>query len=279
MSLLQRTARQVADAVGRESALVKHARPLYERTLAAVAGGRGMTWTINGEPFRISPQHRHRIGRVYDPEVAAWLSGHVRPGAVCLDVGANIGVYALQFARWTGAAGRVVAFEPNPVSARALREHVAMNGFTPVVRVVEAAVSNTAGTQVLHMHDADGMSRLGAPNPEIAALTRAASVQVVTLDAFCRDEGLRPDWILVDVEGFEFSVLAGARETITAGRAPALVVEMHPDAWAVAGWTRASGEALLRELGLEIRSLTGAVDPLDDYGHVLLARPAADNDR
>ncbi|CAN5887382.1 hypothetical protein BH18ACI5_BH18ACI5_16260 [soil metagenome] len=33
-----------------------------------------------------------------------------RPGSTCFDVGANVGVYALQFAHWTGAAGRVVAF-------------------------------------------------------------------------------------------------------------------------------------------------------------------------
>ena len=275
MMMLQQAARRVAGVLGHDSAWVRGARPLYERALAFLSE-RGIPWTINGAPFRISPLHRHRMASVYDREVARYLSEHVRPGDVCFDVGANVGVYALQFARWTGASGKVVAFEPNPVSADVLARHIRMNALGPVVEIIQAAVADRPGVSTLHMADADGMSRLGAPNPEIAASTRPTEVPVTTIDQVCRERALSPRWLLVDVEGFEFAVLSGGRQTFQRlGTRLNTVVEMHPDAWAVAGWSRAEAERLLRELSLAITPLSGQQDPLGEYGHVLLRRAGA----
>lgn len=262
----------IADTLGHETAVVRRVRPLYERTLGLLARGRGIPWNINGAHFRISPFQRHRMGALYDAAVAEFLSRHIRPGATCFDVGANVGVYALQFAHWTGPSGRVVAFEPNPVAARILTEHVRMNDLTGRVEIVQAAVAERAGTQTFHMADADGMSRLAAPNPRIAGMTRCTDVPVMTIDEFCEQRGVVPEWLLVDVEGFEFAVLAGAKRTLARQhRRLRLVVEMHPDAWGVAGWSRESGEALLDELRLSATSLLGHTDPLASYGHVLLS--------
>ena len=272
MMLLQRAARRLAGVVGRDSAVARAGRPVYEHALAWMSAGRGVPWTINGADFRISPFERHRMGQTYDPEVAAYLRAHVRPGARCFDVGANVGVYALQFARWAGRTGRVVAFEPNPLAAATLGEHVRMNHLQGRVRIVQAAVADLPGVRTFHMAEADGMSRLGQPNPEIAARTRPVPVQVTTIDAYCSADAAPPDWLMIDVEGFEFAVLSGARRTI-AGRQAGLniVVEMHPDAWSVAGWTRQAGEALLKSLGAEAIGLSGQADPLGAYGHVLLS--------
>jgi FkbM family methyltransferase len=277
MKSLQRAARGVAGMLGTDSLLVRGARPMYERTLALLSGGRGIAWEINGAPFRISPLHRLKMSAVYDPEVARFLASSIRPGATCLDIGANVGVFALQFARWTGERGRVVAFEPNPVSAAALAEHVRMNGFEPRVEIVQAAVADRPGTRVFHMADADGMSRLGAPNPELGDRTTPTTVRVTTVDEFCAERGIVPDWILIDVEGFELSVLAGARRTLSAAGARLnLIVEMHPDAWLVAGWSRATAETLLEELGLEAVAVSGHAEALSAYGHVrLVPRSAA----
>jgi FkbM family methyltransferase len=274
--ILQRVARRAARVVGPDSRLARTARPAYARALAWLAQGDGIPWTINGTPFRVDPNQRHRMGEIYDAEVAAYLRANIRPGSTCFDVGANVGVYALQFARWTGPTGRVVAFEPNPVAAVTLRDHVRMNELTETVEVVQAAVADKPGIRTFHMADADGMSRLGEPNPEIASETRPVDVTVMTLDEYCTKAALRPDWLLVDVEGFEFAVLSGARQTIAQRRGLLnLVVEMHPNAWTVAGWTRDAAEALLDALDLEPISLSGQPDPLGSYGHVLLRSRAA----
>jgi hypothetical protein len=95
---------------------------------------------------------------------------------------------------------------------------------------------------------------------------------VITLDAFAQARCLAPDWLVIDVEGFEIAVLRGAHELIRSrGNALGIIVEMHPSSWPAAGTTRLLAQATLQELGLCAIPLTGQTDPLMDYGHVYLA--------
>jgi FkbM family methyltransferase len=245
-------------------------RSVRESALGLLYGRRGMPRPVNGATFRVLPRYRSLFPPEYDAPVAAFLRERVRPGMTCVNVGANLGIYALQFAHWSAPDGRVVAFEPNPSTARVLRRHVVLNGMERRVRVVEAAVASAPGRATFFMAAEDGMSRLGEPNPLLPA-TEPIQVEVTTLDRFLATEGVRPDWILVDVEGFEVAVLQGARETLRARPGtPGVVLEMHPDAWRVAGTSRADLEDLLADLGLRPAPLTGQADPLADYGLVHL---------
>jgi hypothetical protein len=102
---------------------------------------------------------------------------------------------------------------------------------------------------------------------------REIKVPVVTLDGFCEARGLEPDWLFMDIEGFELAALAGARGLLSkGGGGPEVVVEMHPDVWASAGTTREGGEALLAELGLRAVPLMGQRDALGEHGIVHLER-------
>ena len=97
-------------------------------------------------------------------------------------------------------------------------------------------------------------------------------VPLVTLDQYCASEGLQPDWLLVDIEGFEIAALFGAQETIQRGRNKlGIIVEMHPNVWNSANTTRARAEELFADLGLRVVPLTGQSDPLGDHGIVHLA--------
>ena len=268
---LQRAARAVASRLGHTSAVVRTLRPAYEAALASLTGDRGIPWTINGVPFRIDPHYRHQLSEVYDVPVTAFLRERVRPGSLCMDVGANVGVWVLQFAHWSAPDGRVVAFEPNEGARRVLERHIRMNGFQSRARVVPAAVGATPGKATLFAAEADGMSRLGAPNRRLAGRTEERTVEVVTLDDFCAREGLKPDWLFLDIEGFEIAALKGARRLIRErGRAMGVVVEMHPDVWDSADTSREDAERLLDELGLRAVPLGGQSDPLGAHGHILL---------
>lgn len=272
MTPLQRSARRTAGLIGRESWLIRHLRPAYESLLAWSGNGGGIRWEINGVTYRIDPRQRHRLGQHYDPPVAAFLSQHVKPGSLCLDVGANVGVYVLQFAHWSRPGGQIVAFEPNPAARSVLTRHVAMNDLTDRVRIVPEAVADIAGNQTFFAVDADGMSRLGAPNQALAGKSSAIVVPVITLDDFCGTQALAPDWLLIDIEGFEIAALAGAKQLIRRRRDKlGIVVEMHPNVWSSAGTTRAQAEELFAELGLSVVPLTGQSDPLADHGMVYLS--------
>lgn len=281
MSVLQRAARRTAGLLGRESALVRSLRPAYESLLDWSGAGRGAAWTINGETFRVDPRQRHRLGETYDAPVARFIRERIEPGAVCVDVGANVGVYVLQFARWSGPRGRVVAFEPNPAALAVLRRHVEMNGLTERVTLVASAVGAAGGEATLYAAGAEGMSRLGEANPLLADRATKITVPVVALDAYCAAADLQPDWLFLDIEGFEFAALEGARALVKGRRAALnLVVEMHPDVWDSAGTTRAGAESLLEELGLRAVPLTGQRDPLGEHGivHLEPRRPRAGAD-
>jgi FkbM family methyltransferase len=267
---VQHLGSRIAALVGRESFIVRALRPVYEHLLLALSGGRGIRWTINGEEYRIDPRRRRQLGHDYDAPVAAYLKSSVRPGDLCYDVGANVGVYILQLARWAGPAGRVVAFEPNPHARQVLDRHIRWNALTSRVRVVPAAVSDSPGHAELYAAGADGMARLGVENQYLANLARPVEVNVTSLDHFV-GEGPRPKWIIIDVEGYELAVLRGARRVLTGADArPRVVVEMHPNVWPSLGESRDSAERLLRELGLTAIPLTGQSDALAEHGNVAL---------
>jgi FkbM family methyltransferase len=272
MGLIQRIARNAAGAIGRESWLVRTLRPAYVSTLQLVSGARGIPWDINGVSYRIDPHYREYLAHDYDASVARFLSQRVQPGAVCFDIGANIGVYVLQFAHWSGNAGRVVAFEPNPAAVEVLSRHVHMNQIENTVMIEKAAVGAALGTATLHRFGTDGMSRLAEPNSLLGGRTEPIDVRVTTVDAFCERTGLTPDWLLMDIEGFEFAALRGARRTLERSRRKiGLVVEMHPDIWKSAGTSRADAERFLSEMGLRPIPLMGQKDPLNEHALVHLA--------
>ena len=271
LASVQRLGRAASGAIGRESWLIRQLRPAYETTLQFLSGARGVPWEINGVPFRIDPRYRNQLGKNYEADVAHFLGERIKPGAICFDVGANVGAYALQLAHWTGAAGRVIAFEPNPLAIKVLSTHVRINGFERIIAVEKVAVGSSSGTATMYRSGADGMSRLGEQNTLLHS-TEPIAVPVITIDDYCARTGLEPDWILIDIEGFEIAALRGAAHTLQRHRGSlGMVVEIHPSLWASAGTSRADVESFLDETGLHAMPLTGQRDPLGEYGLVHLA--------
>jgi FkbM family methyltransferase len=205
-------------------------------------------------------------------QVVRFLRQQVKPGATCFDVGANVGVYVLQFAHWRGRSGRVVAFEPNPAATEVLLKHVHLNDMQGIVAIEEVAIGDAPGTATLYRDQADGMSRLGKPNRLLLGRIEPIVVPVATLDEFCARTELRPDWLLIDIEGFEFAALRGATHMLERGRNQlGLVMEMHPDVWDSAATSSADAERFLSEIGLSAVPITGQHDPLGEYGLVHLS--------
>lgn len=257
--------------MGRDSWLIQRLRPAYESILQLMSAGRGVPWEINGAPFRVDPRYRNSMGHDYDALVARFLSQRVKRGAICFDVGANIGVYVLQFAHWSGNSGRVIAFEPNPAAVKVLSRHVRMNELEDFVTIEKVAISSQSGTATLYRAQADGMSRLGEPNKLLRDRVEPIEVPVTTIDEFCARTGLTPDWLLIDIEGFEFAALRGAARVLERQRGKlGLVVEMHPNVWNSAATSRADAERFLSEMGLCAIPLHGQQDPLGEHGLVHL---------
>jgi FkbM family methyltransferase len=238
-------------------------REWFIRTLLA---RRGVARTVNGIPLRVDPAGRHVFTPVYDEGAAAYLRGYLREGMEAWNVGANIGVYALQLAHYVGASGRVVAFEPNPAARAILQRNITHNAVQARVEVVASAVGSAPGTVDFYASGADGMGRAGRPNPQLTKTDRI-DVPVTTLDACATARGGVPDLVMMDIEGWEIAALEGARALIGRTR---FIVELHPDAWQWSGHSRADLERLLDSAGLVARPLGGQRDPLGELGQVVL---------
>lgn len=269
IGFVHRAVMGAVNAVSRpEARLRRWASPIYTGLLYALSGGAGVPGEINGTTYRLDPRYRWRLWPDYEAGLAAFLRARLRPGQCCVDVGANIGIYVLQMARWTEPDGHVIAFEPNPQTFDVLRRHVRMNGLDARVTLVPSAVGRAAGTaQLFDTAGGSGLSRLGAANPYGHGVAASIEVPLVALDGYFERAPRQPDWIVVDVEGYEFDVLAGAAGTIRRGAS--VVVEMHPHLWPGGPAARAAGERLLADLGRRPVAIDPQADPWS-AGAVLL---------
>jgi len=258
----------LGDRFGRRGRLVRTLRPAYSRCLRAAYGRRGLPWSVNGERVRIDPDVRHLMPRENEPDLHRFLRDNIRPGDVVFDIGAFLGLYAITAARRVGAGGCVVALEPSPWTFAVLWRHRRMNGIAEGrLRLVEAAAGAVRGRRPLLAHDDEPYRNMLAPSEDAARRL----VDVVTVDDVCEEIGRAPDWIRMDVQGFEFEVLAGARRALRDARAAlTIVAEMHPEQWPGYGVQPAEAEERLAALGLRARSLVPGGRPFAQGAHALI---------
>lgn len=158
------------------------------------------------------------FGGSYEDREAAELCRHVRPGTWVLDVGANIGLTSLEFAR---RAVKVLAFEPNRPTADRLARNLVANGFGNVI-IRRFAVGAQPGTVTFHESAQATLSSATVMPPE---LVRSFEVPVTTLDAEWIAAGRPPvSAVKIDVEGGELDALRGATELLAAER-PVILLE------------------------------------------------------
>lgn len=176
---------------------------------------------------------RHMIAREicltgrYAPNETALVRAALGPGGTFVDVGANLGYFALVAAARVGPAGRVLALEPDPRMAAALRENLALNR-AGQVQALEVAAAEAEGTAELSGYPEEGnwgVSSLlsGVPG------SRTFAVACRPLDRVIAEAGLETvDLVKIDVEGAEGRVLRGMAEGIRRNRYRRVLVEMHP---------------------------------------------------
>ena len=83
----------------------------------------------------------------WEPELLAPVAGVLPTSGSVLELGTNVGYFAVQGGR--AAPGvRYVAVEPHPVSAEACRTHLALNGVTSVELIQAAAVADSSASRV-----------------------------------------------------------------------------------------------------------------------------------
>jgi FkbM family methyltransferase len=171
---------------------------------------------------------------VFEPEVRRALKGF--SGDLAVDVGANMGVHTRLLAR---RFRTVIAIEPNPKAVAILLRRVPRN-----VTVLKSALSDREGSTMFYTdpHPISGSSaetilptfkynpsppRKGWPSSG-AHTFQGESGLVVTTTTYDAVLKLRSaDLVLIDVEGAEFLVLEGMKDSISKGQVKAILLELH----------------------------------------------------
>lgn len=208
----------------------------------------------------------HRSWETEEAELMARLAG----GGVFLDIGAHVGYHTLRLLQ-AGATRRTIAVEAHPGTAELLRRNVQAAPAGQRVLVLPVAAWDTDGEVVLRQVEPgnSGDYRAGpvrAPDGLRVPAVRLADHPEVRAQPI----GL----VKVDLQGRDHRALAGLREVLLADR-PHVVCEFSPDAMTELGDDPLAVLAGYRDLGYEIRDLTGATLSSDRLTVLRAQRPEA----
>lgn len=158
----------------------------------------------------------------YEADVTDLLLGcSSRTSGVFVDVGAHIGRYTVLVAKRLGSRGKVLAFEPNPETFKALQRNVRLNALDNVL-LLNFALGDENTTMNLHIDTVnDGATSLVRDTGPVV------EVPVRRLDDVLAEQGIDPKDVFlmkVDVEGAEPLVFKGAQRLLREG-SPVIVFE------------------------------------------------------
>ena len=248
-----RRARAMLRAVGFQV----RGRILRRRTLARL-GETSLIW---------ADLHRTGASRVIyanppdHPEMLTWRNS-LRPGDLFVDVGSNVGSYAI----WAAELGaEVIALEPAEDTFALLEENVALNGYP--IKTVRAAAGAALGTARF----TNGRDCVNCLDPEGAAETA-----VVTIDSVIGNRTVAG--MKVDVEGFEIDVLRGCERALSQHRIRLIQLEWNSTSMQAVRADRRPVADLLAQHGYRLYRADpdGSLALLRDlrYGPDVFARPS-----
>jgi FkbM family methyltransferase len=179
-------------------------------------------------------RYRFRV----DPAEIKFVRQSLKAGDVAVDIGCHKGAYTYWMRRSVGPSGIVYAFEPQPRQVVYLRGAFSAMNYDNV-EIVPMALSDKAGQMPLYMpNESTHYASLEARGEERGVKSESSSadsvldapcsmliVDVTTLDDFFLDPSRRaPNFLKIDVEGHELSVLQGAQKTLELHH-PTILVE------------------------------------------------------
>jgi FkbM family methyltransferase len=185
-------------------------RPMLSRLVNLLRNG-PVDVRYQGASFRFHHQgSATERGALFNPDYNAeeldFLRAHTPAGGVFVDIGANVGTYALALAGHVGASGKVIAIEPHPVTHARLAFNRNASDATQVALVAAAAGPSDGELMI----ETDG-GNLGASHI-VSSESNGNAIRVPSwrLQRILEDADVaHVDTLKIDVEGYEDRVLTG----------------------------------------------------------------------
>jgi FkbM family methyltransferase len=196
------------------------------RSSSVVCRRRGVTFELDlDEGIDLSI---YLFGR-FERSTASAIERCLRPGAIALDLGANVGAHALFMGDAVGSSGKVYAVEPTEYAFKRLVRNVSLNpSLGDVIRPIQAYVGD-GRPPPSEVYASWKLVSEPAQHPIHQGTAKStAGARSTTLDELVKELGItRLDLIKIDVDGGEPAILAGGAETLSRLR-PQILIELAP---------------------------------------------------
>lgn len=148
----------------------------------------------------------------WEPNTIDFLTKSLKSGEVAIEVGANVGAHTLLMAKLTGNEGHIYAFEPTDFALNKLRKNISLNPKLQNITIRTELVTN--GEMNLPKLDIRSNWSIDGKDSNIANTIK--NPKAISIDDFALEVKLeRLKLIKVDVDGYDFKVLQGAKSTIS----------------------------------------------------------------
>jgi FkbM family methyltransferase len=224
---------------------------LYETTVWHWNRATGrLCFSVHGHQIAVFPgdpgiSRELSIYRTHEPLTTQLVKEFLKPGMNVVDIGGNLGYYALLAAQSIGGKGRVIAIEPVASNFAQLSRNIEANGCHNVF-LHNIAIGPSNGAACMYIGKKSNWHTLH-PVPWQA---KRITVPISTLDFLLKQHHLPSvDLVRMDLEGYEIKVIDGMLATIEK-YSPRLLVELHPHLTGVKAM--AAYLERLRRLGYEL---------------------------
>jgi len=174
------------------------------------------------------------VWREREVEATKTLMEHLKPGQTILELGANIGYYALLESKKIGPTGRIYALEPAPDNLALLQKNIELNGVGEYVTAEHGAVGDETKTATLHLVDKSNLHCINEDaelKPDLNFVGKV-DVPMFRVDDYLEQRGIDPksvDVLRMDIEGFEVEAFAGMPNLFNQDGELLIFVEIHPE--------------------------------------------------
>jgi FkbM family methyltransferase len=151
----------------------------------------------------------------------------LKEGDVVIDLGCYCGLTSIAFSKAVGVTGKVIALEPDPLNLSAAKRNIARH--VPFNKIDNIVLLNNAAGAGRGLISFTSEGAMGSADTSVIGGYRGTSFQAICLGLQDIAESYnleKVDFIKIDIEGSEASVLSGAREFFSRYR-PRLIIEPH----------------------------------------------------
>jgi FkbM family methyltransferase len=175
-------------------------------------------------PYDLGISTELRIYGDHEPLSSAILPMILKEGMVCIDIGANIGFYALIEGRIIGSAGRLYVIEPSPKASKFLIQNLTNNKINYTFKQIALADKNGFAHFIINKLSNLSQINFDAQNkPAVESI----AVETMSLDGLMKEMNIsKVDFLRMDVEGAELLIAKGWEKTIRCSK-PLLFIEFH----------------------------------------------------